>query len=768
MDINDFKRILTAFADEPSDVDVRLGKIVAQIRDDLIDAEITYSSDAGRNLLVMENGQRYAARSWLINRVARLPQLADRIISTAPVVSTATSSSPFVVPCGTLSPDLSSVETAHDDAPIGDVVETLLTKATNPLPGATSVIYITSDAGEGKTTVINHVARVQAERYKAKIASSLIVPIPLSGRAFLTFDDAVIAALVNKLRFSYLYFDAFIELVRLGVVVPAFDGYEEMLVEGSKGEAISALGNLIQSLNSSGMIFIAARKAFFEYVSFKTQARLLDAIGDRSASFSRVAISRWTREQFIEYGHLRRAPAPAEIYETVAARLGGEHPLLTRAVLVRRLFDIASDCQNASDLAALLGTNPHDYFFIFVNAIVEREASEKWLARVSGEIMEPLLDVDEHHQLLSLIAQEMWQSSANSLRLDILDVLVDIFCEERRKSAAAIRQIRERLRQHSLLSSDASRAQSLSFDHEDFQNFYLGEGLGLLLERMSRIETQAFLSVNLVPSATIEQAVQYLRRNGADLKNIFNLILSINELETGFSFCKENCGALAIRIVECISEQTEPLVISGLFFGAAALTGRTLCRVTFENSHFQPTSVSKSTFVDVAFRNCEFERLEMDNCQNLSGCTFYDCHVDSLIAGTEADATFDPALIRAFLTKADATIDDDEHVANEGEDFESGDIRLKLLERFLRIFLRSTSVGDSIVRLRLGKSGASTFFDQVLPALMGSGILEEVPWMGQGVQHRYKLSRSMSEINRALERSGSNFDSFITEISGVK
>lgn len=44
MDINEFKRIISAFADEPSDVDVRIGKVVAQIRDELIDVTIKYSS----------------------------------------------------------------------------------------------------------------------------------------------------------------------------------------------------------------------------------------------------------------------------------------------------------------------------------------------------------------------------------------------------------------------------------------------------------------------------------------------------------------------------------------------------------------------------------------------------------------------------------------------------------------------------------------------------------------------------------------------------
>lgn len=234
METNEFKRILTAFADVPSDVDVRLGKVVAQIRDEVLDVDIAYSTTADQQLLVIENEQQYPARVWLLNRVARLPQLADRLIASTALTPEMAARSPFVTPSGSISSDLSATGDSFEDVQITNAVEALLEKANSPLPGATAVLYVTSDAGEGKTTVIGHAARLQAQRFKEKKVGSLVVPIPLSGRTFLNFDDAVIAALVNKLRFNYLYFDAFIELVRMGAVVPAFDGYEEMLVEGSK------------------------------------------------------------------------------------------------------------------------------------------------------------------------------------------------------------------------------------------------------------------------------------------------------------------------------------------------------------------------------------------------------------------------------------------------------------------------------------------------------------------------------------------------------
>ncbi len=758
MDIIDFKRILTAFADEPSDVDIRAGKVVAQVRDEVIDAAIAYSIGEDRQLRIVENDQEYAARTWLVNRIARLPQLADRIISSAISGTKSGTVSPFITPTGFISSDISNG--IDSDEPTQDVVQTMLAKASSPLPGATSVLYLTSDAGEGKTTVINRAARHQAELYKQKQAHSLIVPIPLSGRSFLTFDDAVVAALVNKLRFNYLYFDAFIELVRMGAIVPAFDGYEEMLVEGSKGEAVSALGNLVQRLDSSGTIFVAARKAFFEYLSFRTQARLFDALGDRSAAFSRLALSRWNRDQFCDYGKLRSAKAPEEVYDIVSARLGKGHPLLTRAVLVRRLFDVLEGVDR-SELADLLGANPHDYFFTFVDAIVKREASEKWLSRISGDVMEPLLEVGEHHQLLSQIALEMWQSSTTSLRYDVLDVIVDLFCETQRKGAVATRQVKERIKQHSLLTTDTSRGQGLGFDHEDFQNFYLGEGLGILLIKGTRTELHAFLSVNIVPLATIEQAVQFLNRHHTNALDAINKVISINFSETGYSFCKENCGSLAIRLAEYIQVESNPTRLDNMFFPASILAGRTLRNIEFCECHFQPTLINNSSFDTVKFIKCEFERLEIDSRDKSLGCGFIDCKVDSLVIQPDEEYVYDPSLIETLLKNIGATIG---KIEMDVSSIKEADERTKIVERVLRSFLRHSHIDDEGIRTRLGKAYTSLFYDEILGTLLSEGILEEAPWRGQGVQKRYKLMKPMSELGAALEKSQGKFDDFIEDL----
>src|SRR5690606_22878210 len=98
------------------------------------------------------------------------------------------------------------------------------------------------------------------------------------------------------------------------------------------------------------------------------------------------------------------------IYDRVAERLGSDHSLLTRPVLVRRLVDIASESPSLDAFLERIHNSGPDFFAVFVRGIIEREANEKWIDR-SGEqdVGKPLLSVDEHCELLSAIALATWE-----------------------------------------------------------------------------------------------------------------------------------------------------------------------------------------------------------------------------------------------------------------------------------------------------------------------------------------------------------------------
>jgi hypothetical protein len=229
MEIADFIRVLTTFADTPADLDIEKGHLLVQVREELIEADVTQPSGV---LTITESGSLpVAAHQWIIDRLARVPQLTDRILSYV------TPTPNYVTPRGRV---LEQLDVSSDDsqAIVTDAGTSMRDILGRRPAGTSTVLYLTSDAGEGKTTLITEVARTQALGYKQRKTDWLLIPINLGGRPFMRFDDVVIGALVNRLRFPFFYYDAFTELVRMGVLVPAFDGFEEVFIEGGTGEAL--------------------------------------------------------------------------------------------------------------------------------------------------------------------------------------------------------------------------------------------------------------------------------------------------------------------------------------------------------------------------------------------------------------------------------------------------------------------------------------------------------------------------------------------------
>ncbi|PND37900.1 hypothetical protein C1O66_10415 [Paucibacter aquatile] len=755
MTVNELKRILGAFVNDPSELDVRQGRIVAQIQDELIDVRLVTKPDSGE-LMIEDSDSTYTPRSWLIRRVAKLDLLADRILTFVPDTPA------FVMPSGLLRGDLSS-PASDDEFAVTNVAASLEQRLGAPIPATTAILYLTSDAGEGKTTLINHLARQQAARCKSRTGSWLLVPIALGGKTFLRFDDVVIGTLSNRFRFNRYYFDGFLELVKLGAIVPAFDGFEEMFVEGHSGEAVSALGSFIDSLHSAGSIMVAARKAFFEITSFKTQARLFDAIGDRSASFARLKINRWMRPQFLEYAALRGFSDAEDLYDTFAARLGGEHPMLSRAFLVKRLVDLAQSVETVEQLANELGTAPQDYFFRFVETLVDREARLKWLDK-TGDAAQPLLTVTEHHQLLAAIAREMWQSSANSLRLDVIDVIVEMFAEPMRRGPTFVRQIRERVRNHSLLSTNPARGGLLEFDHDEFRRFYLGESLGSALADRNQADLLSIVSADRLPSDTCDQAVSHLLRVGMQQSDCTAVVVDVARSSSPLSFARENCGALLVRLLSGQSDSRGRVEVDSVVFPLNALFGRRLSDVTFSQCRFEPTEIAGANFNSISFHNCDFERIDAADADTLAGTTLVDCRVNALKRGSgEGERNlYGPHEIAAEMRKLGAAIP---LAANLPADaaLPEADSRIDAVEKFLRVFLRTTQVNEDTIRAKFGRQGP-WFVDDIVPILVRANIVENVEYRGKGVQARFKLAVPMYAIQDALAASAGSFDTFLAAL----
>ena len=700
------------------------------------------------------------ASKWIVTRLARLQLLAARLRESVPLTEF------FVSPAASILPTLEN-RPAEDAVSTEDALSSALHTLDDRTPLETLVLYITSDAGEGKTSLIGQLARQQAERFLNAQAEWLLVPIPLGGRHFLRFDDITVGALQNRYRFPFLYYNSFLALVKMGVIVPAFDGFEEMFVESSSGEALSAMGILVGSLESQGALVVAARKAYFKFENLSTQERLFDTIRTHSVGFAKLELKRWAKLQFLRYCINRGIRDGEEIHRRVSERLTEDHALLTRAVLVRRLLDVATSSPTLDALLEQLNRSGADYFSIFVRGLIEREATEKWIDR-SGEeaVAAPLLSVEEHCELLSHIALAMWEARIDYLKREHLDFVADYFSEITRKNAFQAQQIRERIRGHAMLIPSPNAAQAVEFDHDEFRLFILGEGVARLMRPMNEKAKSDVLAV-FRRGVFVRHAQHALIRavtrdvNWERIKAV-RFLLEIADMDGQATYTQQNCSDVVIRMLSGAPEAD--LEVTRIVFGPDALRDRKLAGITFRDCYFSPTSLQLTQLTGCSFVSCKFAEVRLFDSTRLTNVSFDRCAVDGLILDSKKRESWDPVEVRRLLAQAGVRFVEAPATVEEAEAVRSVDPEVQDIERIIRYFMRSTHMSESVILLKLGARG-HTFINDVLPRLRKHGVMEEIPNRGSGGQRRFRIGIPLERLTTAIATARGSFARFLEQFA---
>jgi hypothetical protein len=746
MNSTEFIKIIKTFADDPNKIERDTNSLLFEIHNETI---VITTRTKDMTLLICEDEIEQTAEKWIVSRLAKLNQLADRIIDYIEIEKS------FITPRGLF---LDQIEKNPDEKErdVEDTSDAISNYFSEPSTLSSNVLYLTSDAGDGKSTLINHLALKQAKEFKQKKTGWLLLPIELGGRPFLRFDDIVIASLVNRFRFSHLYYNSFLELVKLGVIVPAFDGFEEMFVEASTGEALSALGNLMNELNSTGNILIAARKAYFDYKSFTNQARLFDTIKTNYITFSKLTIKRWNKKEFINYAEKRNLLDAEEIYNVMEGRLGYNHPIITRPVLVKQLLDIFTSDNDYDELLKKIGKNPHDYFSHFVEAIIEREATLKWIDRSGGDTYTPLITTSQHHDILALIAQEMWLNDTEDLSSDIFDLISELFSEEHNLQPSIANQVKERIKQHALIVSSIQKKNKFSFDHDEFRQYFLGESIARILIKKQISDIVNLFRKALVPQQAIETTIHYIKTTGPNIYDILELLNSINSNASDTSYVKMNCGSFVCRLINAHFEKT--IILKNYSFPADSLLLKDISGITFVNCVFETTSLENTSLKNCKFENCVFSQIEIYESTEFEDIDFINTSCSVIYLDKNEISIYDPKQIISVLMNHSI------RYPNEKIDIPSKildiDENLKICDRIFRKFLRSTYLNEAIFKMRLGEH-AQYFFDTILPDLLKHNILEETEYVGSGRQRRFKLNVKMEIIENNFKECNGDYNHFL-------
>ncbi len=759
MDIDQFIDVVQKFAANPHDVDYDKATLTADIRNEII--ELTFRKKQGQ-LYCLENEREYSAPEWIMQRLGLLETLARQILDHIP-------QDDLLIPVA--STFVSSLESKNSSPEY--VVDDTLTELRNFLSnehmpaGMTNVVYLTSDAGEGKTSLLEALARSQARAYLDRKTDWLLLPVWLGGRSFIRLDDIIIGTLANRLRFPFYYYESVIELIKLEAIVLGLDGFEEMfIINPQTGDAVSSLGTLVSKLNSNGRLLVAARSAYYNYRT-RSQAQFFQAINrENYVTFAEVQIKRWTEDHFYQLAQkatLSPEDEARRLYNTVSKALKPEHPLLTRAILARKLIETYKD-KDETDRTRLIqrlsSATSGTYFQEFVNALLEREVHEKWIDR-AGEAAKPLLLVEEHHAILAAIAEEMWVNSVEALNRDLIELVTELTVSELlHKTPLIVEQAKNRITAHALLRL-IKGTKAYTFDHEEFKNFFLGCKIASLLssEDLDRYKIRNFFRLKTFPSFAVEVCAAQLPRTETFAQNLGEALSQIAKTTLRASYVRQNVGSILMRVASNPDRPQKPMHIHHAHFNASSLEAVKLTKVKFEACIFEQTGLAEASFQSVQFEKCEFLHLEIN--ASLKGVQLDQQSLPRSISvsdGVGEKYYYAPQDIIAILQKYGITVLGEPE--KQTHQIQEEDTEIILAHRIFRYFQRSTALNENVLRTKFGKEWPRVDKD-VLPFLLEANILLPDDYKGRGDQRRFRLGLNFDEAAQIRQDSQGKFDQYI-------
>lgn len=315
-----------------------------------------------------------------------------------------------------------------------------------------------------------------------------------------------------------------------------------------------------------------------------------------------VRLERWERAQAVQYFSEFVSEAgqkigdPESVYDELCDRLGPDHPVLHRPFLVYRLASLLADSKvGAGQLAQELGSSPVQVVPNVIQAMLKREVEEKW-RDPSGQ---PYLTLDQHVLLLSAIAEEMWNQGKNSLSTDVVQLICETVIEMLNIAPSRRVQIIQRVKAHALLPPSATSSSELSFDHEEFLNYFLAARLVHLLQTRDQFALHRFCELHSLPSIVGVWTANIAPWNAQQVKEIIDRFNHMTRTEVRSSYLKQNAGLLSSQMADLHGhEEKVAFGFNSMYFEGD----------DFRNAHIDGSSFAKCTFMNVDISGSQITR----------------------------------------------------------------------------------------------------------------------------------------------------------------
>lgn len=742
--MNEFDEVvedLSAFADDESGAAVDAdGLFILQRNGEELSGSLSQGPDG--QMWVDIDGDRIPYRRFLTHNLARMDVLAQRLVERRSPVP------------GFVNADV-TLQRAALDVIQGDGLGLLDERCAKVSPFASRVLFVTADAGHGKTALLREHQFHQATRFLKADSHYLFWHLDLQGRQLLRLSEALMGDLA-ELRLSGLWMPAVVRLMRRGALIVGIDGFDELAAEQGGVDALGALASLVSQLGGHGVVVAASRRTFFNTDDYLRRGGIVRRGVPDPCQFDQMELEAWTEGDTIAYFERaefggQRMQDPSDMYHRIVAVLGGDqsHPLITRPFLVSQIARASVLYDASPEVFLRAPDDPYSGVASVVSAFVSREVAEKWKVRETGE---PYLTEDQHLTFLADVAEEMHRSQKDRLNLEIIETIATLLLDQWHIDGALRQQIIEMVRMHVLLVAAPSSNQSQRmFDHPEFRDYFIAYALR---ERMAAVmagggtnEIVRFLSISQLSDSTARYVCSMLDRTALGVTTFLSSIENALTREWKPTYLQQNLGTMIPFMIDGVEFRTAASFSGKVIYSSLAFENTQIRNFTFKDGTFVNASLRGAQWHNVRLETMALGELQLDRNASFRNVALVRCAIEGVRvqSGDEDELReYAPIRIRRELERMGLQFVDEElpiDVVDEVTD----STNVRLLRKLLRMFHRTTIVSDETLRTRFG-SDYIALEGELIPLLLRFGVVEERKWRGSGNHNAWTLAVSLDDF----------------------
>lgn len=614
----DWKSLLKQLADDPEDFNSDAGTVL--FRRHGLDYEIDVKNIPGVGPAVQRvsgESQEYESVATYIQRaILNLPMLASQINRSLDKQYALRGGVPFIEPPARLR----SGKTIKDSARGAQDLRNVLL---SPEDGATHLVQLMARAGEGKTILIEHLAKELNSSYVPDPNPlPILLPVDLLGRYVGNIDDAIAGSLNNVYNFPQYSQKDIIQCLRNRWLILALDGFDELVARVGVRDAFLRVSELLEQLEGSGTVILSARASFFELYEITSGIRTYLSLNRGNYVLTEVNLGKWGRPQAIELFSKAGSSSPDEDVSGLLKAFESDYEIVFQPFFLSKLSKLWCEGERFETAKRETGLLSREKFVI--ETFIRRELGEKWIDRDSRK---PYLSQHQHNVVLGTVAEEMWKTGAFKLTTEELRIAAELAMSELGLGKDIVDTIIERIPTHAAIPP---RDKYHSFLHEQLFTFFLGYRIAHLLVAGSTHALTKVLSPKELSPSSIEWVMWALRSQEADTAKVLILLDAVLK-DVGTGPGPSNIGYLIAAMLDDV-KSTFRLV--GHTFIGTALLGKRLEGISFENCRIWNCDLTGTALVRCELVDCSLSDVKVDESTNLDSTRFSHCKFSRLEVGS--------------------------------------------------------------------------------------------------------------------------------------